>query len=43
MIETWVSRLHTDETGPPDRRERGLLVRWNFVDVPPAGATIAGE
>lgn len=42
MIETWVSRLHTDGTGPPDRRERGLLVRWNFVDVPPPDAVIAG-
>ena len=42
LIETWVSRLHDDEAGVRDRRERGLLVRWSFVEAPPPDATIAG-
>jgi len=43
MLETWVSRLHLPEPGVTDRRERGLLVRWNFVDAPPPDAIIAGS
>lgn len=43
MIETWVSRLHAPEPGVNDRRERGLLVRWNFVDAPPPDAVTAGS
>jgi hypothetical protein len=43
MIETWVSRLHGQEPGVNDRRERGLLVRWNFVDAPPPDAVIASR
>jgi hypothetical protein len=43
MIETWVSRLHADESGTRDRRERGMLVRWNFVGAPPPDAIIAGD
>jgi hypothetical protein len=43
IIETWTSRLHTDDSGPHDRRERGMLVRWNFVDAPPPDAIIAGS
>jgi hypothetical protein len=43
MIETWVSRLHGPEPGVNDRRDRGLLVRWKFVDAPPPDAVIAGS
>jgi hypothetical protein len=43
MIETWVSRLHAADPNVNDRRERGLLVRWNFVDLPPPDAVMAGN
>jgi hypothetical protein len=40
-LETWVSRVvHPSTLGVADARELGLLVSWNFVDLPPPGATV---
>ena len=42
MLETWVSRvLGPKEIGLSDSRELGLMVRWTFVDAPPADATVS--
>jgi hypothetical protein len=39
LLETWVSRVITPrDVGVADDRELGLLVKWDFVDAPPAGA-----
>jgi hypothetical protein len=37
MLETWVSRVERpSEIGIDDTRELGLMLRWSFVDAPPA-------
>jgi len=39
VLETWVSRVvNPFEFGVMDGRELGLMVRWRFLDVPPAEA-----
>jgi hypothetical protein len=40
LLETWVSRvIRPRDIGVADDRELGLLVRWEFLDVLPAGVT----
>ena len=40
MIETWASRaVDPPDREPDDRRERGLLIKWQGVDRPPPGAS----
>jgi O-antigen ligase len=42
MLETWVSRVvRPTEIGLTDPRELGLMLRWSFVDAPPADATVS--
>jgi len=39
LLETWVSRVtRPRDLGVADDRELGLLVKWDFLDAPPAGA-----
>ncbi len=38
LLETWVSRvIRPRDVGVADDRELGLLVKWDFLDAPPAG------
>ena len=38
LLETWVSRVtRPRDIGVADDRELGLLVKWDFLDAPPAG------
>jgi hypothetical protein len=40
VLETWVSRvLRPRDFGGADPRDLGLMVQWDFVDSPSAGAT----
>jgi hypothetical protein len=44
VLETWVSRVvRPSAFGVADPRDLGLMVQWEFVDAPPAGATIANR
>jgi hypothetical protein len=39
LLETWVSRvIRPRDIGVAGDRELGLLVKWDFLDAPPAGA-----
>jgi hypothetical protein len=40
VLETWVSRvMRPRDVGGADPRDLGLMVQWDFVDAPSAGAT----
>jgi len=40
LVETWASRaVDPPDREPDDRRERGLLIKWQAVDRPPPGAS----
>jgi len=44
VLETWVSRvMRPRDFGGADPRDLGLMVQWDFVDAPSAGATTATQ
>jgi hypothetical protein len=44
VLETWVSRvMRPRDFGGSDPRDLGLMVQWDFVDAPSAGAATAPQ